>query len=162
MLTIQPINLREACAFVKEHHRHHKAPRGCLFCVAVNDGERVRGVAIVGRPVSRMLQDNYTAEVTRVATDGAWNACSMLYGAAWRACRALGYRRLVTYTLPEEGGGQPARRGIHNDRRGGWRFVESQGAPTCGPAPDTAEATMGEKKLTTAPRREPGGWGCAW
>ena len=105
MLTIQPINLREACAFVKEHHRHHKAPRGCLFCVAVNDGERVRGVAIVGRPVSRMLQDNYTAEVTRVATDGAWNACSMLYGAAWRACRALGYRRLVTYTLPEEGGG---------------------------------------------------------
>jgi len=105
VLTIQPINLREACAFVKEHHRHHKAPRGCLFCVAVNDGERVRGVAIVGRPVSRMLQDNYTAEVTRVATDGAWNACSMLYGAAWRACRALGYRRLVTYTLPEEGGG---------------------------------------------------------
>lgn len=103
-LALQPVTLREACAFVEAHHRHHEPPRGCLFCVAVNDGERVRGVAIVGRPLSRMLQDGYTAEVVRVATDGAHNACSKLYGACWRAARAIGYRRLVTYTLPEEGG----------------------------------------------------------
>jgi hypothetical protein len=61
-------------------------------------------VAIIGRPVARMLQDGWTAEVVRVATTGEKNACSMLYGAAWRACRSLGYRRLVTYTLAEEGG----------------------------------------------------------
>jgi hypothetical protein len=65
----------------------------------------IRGVAMVGRPVARNLQDGWTLEVLRVATDGVRNGCSMLYGAAWRAARALGYRRLVTYTLPEEGGG---------------------------------------------------------
>jgi hypothetical protein len=101
---VVPMTLREACAFIEEHHRHHNPPRGCIFVVGVSDEGRIAGVAVVGRPVARMLQDGWTAEVTRVATDGARNACSILYGAAWRAARALGYRKLVTYTLPEEGG----------------------------------------------------------
>lgn len=87
-LSLQPITLREANAFVEMHHRHHQPARGCIATVAVNDGERVRGVAIIGRPVARMLQDGYTAEVIRVATDGARNACSMLYGAGARAGRS--------------------------------------------------------------------------
>lgn len=119
VLRLQPITLREANAFVEQHHRHHQPARGCVCAVAVNDGERVRGVAIIGRPVSRMLQDGYTAEVVRVATDGARNACSMLYGAAWRAVRALGYRRLVTYTLPEEGGSSL--------RAAGWTCIGEAG-----------------------------------
>lgn len=102
-MMLTPITLREANAFVSQHHRHHKGARGCIACVAVSDA-RVRGVAIIGRPVSRMLDDGWTAEVTRCCTDGARNAPSMLYGAAWRAVRALGYRRLITYILPEEGG----------------------------------------------------------
>jgi hypothetical protein len=110
-LALIPITLREAAAYIEAHHRHHDPPRGCIVVVGVtailetgmlDDG--LRGVAVVGRPVSRMLQDGWTAEVTRVATDGTRNACSFLYGAAWRAVRALGYRKLVTYTLPEEGG----------------------------------------------------------
>ena len=103
-LTLQPITQREAMEYIRRHHRHHKPPRGWLFGIAVNDGEKVVGVCTVGRPVARMLQDGFTAEVTRCCTDGSKNACSMLYGAAWRAARAMGYRRLVTYTLPEEGG----------------------------------------------------------
>jgi hypothetical protein len=100
-----PCNIGDAKAFVREHHRHHAAVVGGLFAVAVAVvGGGVRGVAIVGRPVSRALDDGWTAEVTRVATDGAKNACSMLYGAAWRAARALGYRKLVTYTLASESG----------------------------------------------------------
>ena len=103
-LQLVPITQREAFAYVERHHRHHRPPRGSILQVAVaRDGE-VAGVAIVGRPVSRMLQDGWTAEVIRVATDGSRNACSKLYGAAWRAVRALGYKRLITYTLPEEGG----------------------------------------------------------
>jgi len=105
MLQLVPMTLREANAFVAKHHRHHKPARGCISVVAVSDGESIRGVAIIGRPVARMLQDGWTAEVVRCCTDGAHNACSMLYGAAWRAVRALGYKRLITYTLPEEGGG---------------------------------------------------------
>ena len=103
-LQLVPTTLREANAFVQLHHRHHKPVRGCICVLAVAEDGAVRGVAIVGRPVARKLQDSYTAEVNRVATDGARNACSMLYGAAWRAVKALGYKRLVTYTLAEEGG----------------------------------------------------------
>lgn len=118
-LSLTPITLREANAFVAAHHRHHQPARGCIVTLAVSDDVGVRGVAIVGRPVSRMLSDGWTAEVVRVCTDGARNACSMLYGAAWRACRAIGYRRLVTYTLPEEGGASL--------RAAGWRCIGEAG-----------------------------------
>lgn len=102
MLTLQPIDYAEACAFIAEHHRHHLPPQGWKFGIGVNDGERVRGVVTVGRPVARRLDDGFTLEVTRCCTDGAKNAASMLYGAAWRAAKALGYRRIVTYTLKDE------------------------------------------------------------
>lgn len=88
---------------------------GCKFCLAVGDGEEIHGVAIVGRPVARGNDNGLTLEVTRVATDGARNACSMLYGAAWRATRALGYRRLITYTLDTESG--------TSLRAAGWRVI---------------------------------------
>lgn len=103
-MRVRPITLRAANAEVARLHRHHPIARGCLFCLSVVANDIVHGVAIVGRPVARMLQDGVTAEVIRVATDGTPNACSMLYGAAWRAARAIGYTRMITYTLPEEGG----------------------------------------------------------
>lgn len=101
---IVPIDFDEACEFVSRFHRHHKPPQGHKFSIAIADGEAVRGVAIVGRPVSRMASDGWTLEVTRLATDGIPNGCSMLYRAAWRVAQAMGYRKLITYTLPEEGG----------------------------------------------------------
>lgn len=104
-LTISPISFAEACAFVERHHRHHQPPVGHLFSIAVADDEgEVRGVAIIGRPVARHLQDGFTAEVTRSATDGTPHANSCLYGAAWRAVKAMGYRRLITYTQAGETG----------------------------------------------------------
>lgn len=121
-LTLQPITQREANAYVAEHHRHHKPVAGAIVCVAVSEGDQVRGVAIVGRPVARMLDDGWTAEVLRCCTDGARNACSMLYGASWRAVRALGYRKLVTYTLPEEGGASL--------RAAGWKCIGQAGGGT--------------------------------
>lgn len=102
MLTLTPINISDACAFVAQRHRHHKPPQGGLFAVAVSLEGEVVGVAIVGRPVARKLDDGWTAEITRLATDGTKNACSKLYAAAWRACRALGYRRCGTYILDTE------------------------------------------------------------
>ena len=103
-LTIQPVSFDEACLFVAEHHRHHQPPQGYKFTIAVNDGSRVVGVVIVGRPVSRRKDDGWTLEVTRCCTDGTKNACSVLYAAGWRAARAMGYRRLITYTLQTEPG----------------------------------------------------------
>lgn len=101
---LTPVTISDAIEFVRQHHRHHRPPKSGLWAAAVSDGERIVGVAIVGRPVARGNQDGWTAEVLRVCTLGDRNACSMLYGACWRAVRALGYRRLITYTLPEEGG----------------------------------------------------------
>ncbi len=105
MLYVTPINLEQANAFVSLLHRHHKPVPGAKFTLAVTDTEQsIRGVVIVGRPVSRYLDDGWTLEINRCCTDGARNACSMLYGAAWKAAKALGFKRIVTYTLPEEGG----------------------------------------------------------
>ena len=112
-MRIVPLSLREANAFVARHHRHHPPARGCKFCLGLADDDGVHGVAIVGRPVARLLDDGLTAEVTRLCTDGAPNACSRLYRAAWRACAAMGYRRLLTYTLPEEGGASLRGAGFH-------------------------------------------------
>jgi len=104
-LELQPITLKEAMHFVNEHHRHHRAPQGGLFAIGLNDGASVVGVAIVGRPVARMLDNGYTAEITRLCVlNGYPNACSMLYSACWRAAKAMGYRRLITYILNSESG----------------------------------------------------------
>lgn len=105
VLILTPITLAEANAFVRQWHRHNAPVPGCKFCVAVSDGGGcVVGVAIVGRPVSRMLDDGWTLEINRACTDGTRNANSMLYGASLRAAWALGYRKVVTYTLPSESG----------------------------------------------------------
>jgi hypothetical protein len=112
VLILVPVTLDEANAFVARLHRHHKPVPGAKFCIGVAHGrfERgkecwgIAGVAIVGRPVARMADDGWTLEVNRTCTDGTKNANSKLYAAAARAAWALGYKRLVTYTLPEEGG----------------------------------------------------------
>jgi hypothetical protein len=99
-----PVDFSEACAFVAQYHRHHRPPQGHKFSIGASDGEKVCGVAIVGRPTARLLQDGWTLEVTRLATDGTKTACSFLYAAAWRAARAMGYRRLLTFILDTEPG----------------------------------------------------------
>ena len=104
MLTLTPISLKDANAFVAQHHRHHKPVTGHKFSIACTEAGRLAGVAIVGRPVSRYLDNGYTLEVNRLCTDGTKNACSFLYAAAWRAARAMGYRKIVTYILDTESG----------------------------------------------------------
>jgi len=119
-LEIVPIRFRDACAFIARHHRHHKPPAGMVFCLGVACGSELAGVATIGRPVARHFDDGYTLEVNRTCTDGTPNANSMLYGAAWRAAKALGYRRLITYTCASETGASL--------RAAGWRLI-GQRAP---------------------------------
>lgn len=104
-LTIVPCTIQDANAYVADVHRHHDPTVSGLFALAVVDeGGGLRGVAIVGRPVGRHVDNGWTCEVNRVATDGCDNACSTLYAAAWRAGRDLGWTAMLTYTLPSEGG----------------------------------------------------------
>jgi len=51
-----------------------------------------------------MTDQRNTVEVTRLATDGAKNACSFLYAAAARAAQALGYQNIQTFILASEPG----------------------------------------------------------
>lgn len=119
MLELVPISLKEANAFVGQHHRHHKPSVGHKFSVAASDGEKIVGVAIVGRPVSRYLDDGWTLEVNRLCTDGTRNACSFLYAAAWRATRNMGYKKLITYILDTETG--------TSLKAAGWKCVGEAG-----------------------------------
>lgn len=122
MLQIQPVNFDEACEFVRQLHRHHRPPLGSILQIGVNDGEKIVGVLIAGRPVARHLDDGLTLEVTRCCTDGTKNACSILYSAAWRSARPRGFSRMVTYTLPEEGGASL--------KASGWECIgEAGGTP---------------------------------
>lgn len=101
---VVPITLAQAKAFIAEHHRHNKPPVGWKFgCGLRLDGVLV-GVATAGRPVARHYDDGLTLEVNRTCTDGTRNSNSMLYGAIWRAAKAMGYRRCITYTQHDESG----------------------------------------------------------
>ena len=103
-LKIKPCHLRAAREYVGQHHRHSIPPVGGKFAVACYDGDTLCGVAICGRPVSRHLDDGLTLEILRCCTDETRNACSKLYGACCRIGFAMGYERIITYTLATEGG----------------------------------------------------------
>lgn len=140
-LSLLPVSFEEACRFIKQRHRHHRPPQGWKFGVAVGDGTRTVGVVTIGRPVARNLDDGLTLEVTRCCTDGTKNAASMLYGAAWRAAKALGYKRIITYTLANEPGVTLSASGWHRvGPAGGGRWNRKS-------RPRGDEAPLGEKTL---------------
>ena len=105
MLSIRPISIKDAQAFVKQYHRHNIPPVGGKFAIACcNDSKRICGIAICGRPVARSYDNGITLEIYRNCTDGTRNACSKLYGACLRIAKCMGYRRVITYSLKSENG----------------------------------------------------------
>lgn len=116
-LTIAPCSNEQAKAYVDEFHRHHGSSVQARFSLAAVDATgRVRGVVMVGRPVARVLDNGWTLEVNRLATDRCENACSALYSAARRVAKEMGYRKLITYIREDEPG--------TSLRASGWRFEE--------------------------------------
>ena len=105
MLSVAPISLHEANEFIENYHRHNKPVQGHKYAIAACTNKLV-GVAIVGRPVARLLQDGFTSEVTRlcVVDDAPKGTCSFLYGRCWRIWQQMGGKRMVTYTLKSESG----------------------------------------------------------
>jgi hypothetical protein len=118
-LRLCPVSLAGANRFVAEYHRHHKPLRIYKVAVGCSDDGRLCGVAIVARPAAHALDDGATLDVARLCTDGTKNACSILYAAAWRAARAMGYTRMITYTLKSENGASL--------RASGWRCMGEAG-----------------------------------
>lgn len=116
-----PVDFATACGFVQMWHRHHHPPQGHRFSVGVANADGVLvGVAMVGNPIARAFLDGRTLEVRRTCTDGTPNANSMLLGACWRAAKALGWSRLITYCQHDESGASL--------RAAGWRIVAERPA----------------------------------
>jgi len=114
-LKIVPLDLKRANFYVDQHHRHNGATNGHKFSIGVLNGDELAGVCICGKPVARFLDNGKTLEVRRVCTTGARNACSILYAAAARVAKELGYERIITYTLQSETG--------TSLRAAGWTLV---------------------------------------
>lgn len=121
LLDIVPATLDDATEFCRKYHRHHDPSVGHKFSIgaAMMPSGTMYGVITVGRPVARHLDNGWTLEATRLTVDTMPNACSMLYAAAWRAARALGWKKLITYTLPSEGGASL--------RAAGWTCIGEAG-----------------------------------
>lgn len=137
MLQLKPTSLREANALVGEIHRHHGEVVGHKFSIGAEKDGILVGSVIVGRPVARGSDKGYTAEVTRLVTDGTHNACSFLYAAAARAAKAMGYHRIQTYILEDEPGTSLLAAGWEFDgmtQGGSWNCSgrpRTDKAPTC-------------------------------
>lgn len=126
-LRLTPISLRQANAFVAEHHSHHPPTRGCKFCIGCMDGERMCGVVIVERPKARMLDNGTTLELSRVCTDRTPHAASKLISAAARAAFAMGALKVISYVLETEKGASYRAAGwkVAAQRAGGGRVVQT-------------------------------------
>lgn len=105
-LATVPITFKIACNFINEHHRHHVAPPGHKYSIGLSDGEKLVGVITAGRPVSRYLDDGFTIEITRCCIKSSVykNGVTKLVSAVYQAAKAMGYTKLISYTLEEESG----------------------------------------------------------
>jgi hypothetical protein len=130
-MKIKPIELKDANAFIATYHRHHKPVQGHRFSISVWDNEQLVGVAIVGRPVARLGGNPLEVlEVTRLCTNGTKNACSMLYSAAARVGKELGYKRIQTYILASEPGISLKATGWTDEgEAGGGQWKHTDGKP---------------------------------
>lgn len=120
---IVPLTLAQARRYVAEHHRHNEPPIGHRFSIGLSRDDELVGVVIAGHPVARLADDGRTIELLRLTTEGDRNACSRLYSAACRAAFAMGYRKVITYTLEDEPGTSLRASGFVEDQLGsggGW------------------------------------------
>lgn len=139
-LRIVPISLEQANDFIDRLHRHNDPLPGHRWSIGVEREGQLVGVALVGNPAAPTLQKiPRVIEVRRVCTDGTRNACSMLYGAARRAARAMGFETIFTYTLPSEGGASLRAAGYELDKTdagGPSRFWKNRPGRTVLPIED--------------------------
>ncbi len=104
-LSVVPLKLKEANAFVVKHHRHHGKVVGYQFALGIKYENKIIGVAICGRPIGRFLDDGKKIEVLRLCiVEGIKNGCSKLYAACSRVAKEMGFLKIITYTLQSESG----------------------------------------------------------
>ena len=106
LLKVIPLSLKEANEFITKHHRHNKKCVGHKFSIGAEYQGKIVGVAIVGRPVARRLDNRFTLEINRncVLDDAPKGTCSFLYAKAIKIWQSMGGKKIITYTLTTESG----------------------------------------------------------
>ncbi len=107
-MKIVPLILREANDFVEQWHRHsaRTSNDGGKFAIGLEHDGQLVGVAIVGRPIARLLHEEGAAELLRLCTSPAApkGAGSKLYARARRIWQLMGGTKFHTYTWADESG----------------------------------------------------------
>ena len=139
-LRVVPLDLQQANRLITMWHRHHPPAVGHRFSLgAIDDSGVAHGAVIVGRPVSQHSGPAHqVAEVTRLVTDGTRNACSILYAAAARAARHMGFARIQTFILAAEPG--------TSLKASGWVSEGATGGNSWGSRPGRNPSSLGPKE----------------
>ena len=140
----QQISLAEANSYVIAHHRHHDRATGHKWSIGAYKDGKLCGVAIVGRPTGRYLDDGKTLEVTRLCTDGTRNSCSFLYAAAARRAKREGYAKIITFILQSEPG--------TSLRAAGWKLEAKKAGK---PAWNKQRYAGRQEQMTLFPKKQP-------
>ena len=97
-MKIIALSVKDAEAFLAKHERHYKAPVESICAIGVGeyDGGDAdgfgRGIVIHGAAILGRRADG-DGELAHIYIDGASQGYSLLYGACWRALKALGYEK---------------------------------------------------------------------
>ena len=112
-----PLTLKDCNEYIQNFHRHNKPVQGSKFAFGCKYKGKLVAVCVVGRPIARYKDDGFTAEVTRtcVFDDAPKGVNSFLYSRAWKAWKAMGGKRIITYTLQSESGASL--------RGAGWKIL---------------------------------------
>ena len=104
MREFKPIKISDANKFISQYHRHSAPLRlGGEISIGLFENGELIGVGMMGRPVARHLCNGETIEIRRTCVKiGFKNANSQMYARLRRIAHAIGYKKIITYTLQKE------------------------------------------------------------
>ena len=87
-MKIDSLTVENAMDFLKEHERHYKSVAKPLFAIGISMNDELCGAAVVGTR-------NDEVELCHIYSVGEYQGYTVLYGAVWRACKAMGYKKMI-------------------------------------------------------------------
>ena len=88
-MQIVPLTVENALVFLASHDRHYRSDAKPIFAIGISTEEKLCGAVIVGAAEGAELQ------LSHIYSAGESLGYTLLYGAAWRAAKALGYERMI-------------------------------------------------------------------
>ena len=87
-MTVIPLKVSEAMAFLKGHERHYESDAEPIFAIGIKINDELVGCAVVG-------ERNGEAELCHIYSSGEYGGYTTLYGSVWRCAKAMGYKKMI-------------------------------------------------------------------